>query len=35
MGSTALFGTIHGAHCIISASFYLYLQYFLVKNFQF
>ena len=38
MSSTALFGTIHGSYCIISANFYLYLQYLLtvlsVKSFQ-
>ena len=35
MGSTALFSTIHGSHCIISANFYLYLQYFKQKVFNF
>ena len=35
MGSTALFGTIQGSHCTISANFYLYLQYFQQKNFSF
>ena len=28
MGLTALFGTIHGFYCIISADFYHYLKYF-------
>ena len=28
MGPIVLFGTIHRSHCIISANFYLYLQYF-------
>ena len=32
---TALFGTIYGSHCIISANFYLYLQYFQQKIFNF
>ena len=31
--SIALFGTIHRSHYIISANFYLYLQYFSQKNF--
>ena len=35
MGSTTLFGTIHRFHYIISANFYLYLQYFQQKNFSF
>ena len=26
MGPTALFDTIHGSHCTISANFYFYLQ---------
>ena len=34
-GPTALFGTIHGFHCTISANFYLYLQYFQQKIFNF
>ena len=28
IGSTVLFDTIHMSYCIISANFYLYLQYF-------
>ena len=28
MSLIALFGTIHGSHCIILANFYIYLQYF-------
>ena len=35
MGSTELFGTIHGSHCTISTNFYLYLQYFQQKVFNF
>ena len=35
MDFTALFGTIHGFHCIISANFYLYLWYFQQKVFSF
>ena len=35
MGSIALFGTIHEFHCTILANFYLYLQYFQQKSFQF
>ena len=35
IGPTALFDTVHESHCIISASFYLYLQYFQQKNFSF
>ena len=35
MGSIALFGTIHGSHCIISTNFYFYLQYFQQKVFKF
>ena len=35
MGSTALFGIIHGSHYTISANFYLYLQYFQQKVFSF
>ena len=35
MGLTALFGTIHGSHYIISANFYIYLQYFQQKVFSF
>ena len=35
IGPTTLFGTIHGSHCIISANFYLYLQYFQQKNLSF
>ena len=33
--SIALFGTIHGSFCTISAKFYLYLQYFQQKVFSF
>ena len=32
---TALFDTIHRLHCIISANFYFYLQYFQQKVFSF
>ena len=35
MGFTALFGTIHRLHYIISVNFYLYLQYFQQKVFSF
>ena len=35
MGLTALFGTIYGSYWIISANFYLYLQYFQQKIFNF
>ena len=35
LGPTALFDTIHGSHCTISANFYLYLQYFQQKVFNF
>ena len=28
MGSTTIFGTIHGLYCTISINFYFYLQYF-------
>ena len=35
IGSTALFSIIHGSHYIISANFYLYLQYFQQKVFSF
>ena len=35
MGLTALFGTIHGSHYTILANYYIYLQYFQQKNFQF
>ena len=35
MSSTALFGTFHESHCIISANFYFYLQYFQQKVFNF
>ena len=35
MGLTALFDTIHGPHCTISANFYIYLQYFRQKVFNF
>ena len=35
MSLTALFDTIHGLHCIISAKFYLCLLYFQQKNFNF
>ena len=35
MGLTALFDTIHGSHCIVSTNFYLYLQYFQQKVFNF
>ena len=33
--STILFDIIHGSYCIISANFYLYLQYFQLKDFSF
>ena len=35
MDHIALFGTIYGSHCFISANFYLYLQYFQQKIFCF
>ena len=35
MSLTALFNTIHRSHCVISANFYLYLQYFQQKVFSF
>ena len=35
MGPTTIFGIIHGSHCTISANFYLYLQYFQQKVFNF
>ena len=35
MGPSALFGTIYEFHYIISANFYLYLQYFQQKVFSF
>ena len=35
MSLTVLFGTIYGYHCIISANFYLYLQYFQQKIFNY
>ena len=35
MGATALFGTIYRSHCTISTNFYLYLQYFQQKIFNF
>ena len=35
MSLTALFDTIHESHCIISANFYLYIQYFQQKVFSF
>ena len=35
MGPTTLFSTIYGFHSTISANFYLYLQYFQQKNFNF
>ena len=35
MGFTALFSTIHRSHYTISANFYLYLQYFQQKIFNF
>ena len=35
MGLTALFRIIHWFHCIISTNFYLYLQHFQQKNFNF
>ena len=35
MSFTALFGIIHESHGIISTNFYLYLQYFQQKNFNF
>ena len=35
MDPTTLFGTIHKSHCTISANFYLYLQHFQQKVFNF
>ena len=35
MSLTVFFGTIHKSDCTIFVNFYLYLQYFLSKNFQF
>ena len=35
MGPIALFGTIHKSHYTISVNFYLYLQYFQQKIFNF
>ena len=35
MGPTALFSTIYELQCTISVNFYLYLQYFQQKNFNF
>ena len=35
MSLTVLFGTIHEVHYIISVNFYLYLQYFQQKVFNF
>ena len=35
MGLIILFGTIHGSYCTISTNFYLYLQYFQQKNFNY
>jgi len=35
MGLTAFIGTIHRSHCTISINFYLYLQYFQQKFFNF
>ena len=35
MGPTALFDTIHGSHYTILVNFYLYLQYFQQKVFNF
>ena len=35
MSLTALFSTIHESHYTILANFYLYLQYFQQKNFNF
>ena len=35
IGFTTLFGTIHESHYIILASFYIYLQYFQQKVFNF
>ena len=35
MSPTALFSTIYGFHCTISANFYFYLQYFQQKVFNF
>ena len=35
MGLIAFFGIIHGHHCTISDNFYLYLQYFQQKVFNF
>jgi len=35
MGPTALFDTIHWSYCTISVNFYIYLQYFQQKVFNF
>ena len=35
MGPTTIFDTIHKSYCIILANFYLYLQYFQSKVFNF
>ena len=35
MGLIAPFDTIHESYCIISVNFYLYLQYFQQKKFNF
>ena len=35
MGSTTLFGTIHGSHYTIPTNIYFYLQYFQQKIFSF
>ena len=35
MDPTVLFGTLYKSHYIISANFYLYLQYFQQKDFNF
>jgi len=35
MSPTTHFGTIYGFHCTILANFYLYLQYFQQKFFNF
>ena len=35
MDPIAIFGTIHGFHCTISANFYIYLWYFQQKVFSF
>ena len=35
MSPAALFDIIHGSHYIISANFYIYLQYFQQKVFSF